>query len=184
VSKWDNMVVNITQTWGEGGRLLFDQAPIQPPRFTLNGIYRPMTDGTLALSYYQVGFDAQYMVDYWAGIALFPLGLEPVPPLSGLPPWNGSAAVAELYSHELLQIRKELIKAACNFTRLEGLMSVTYQGVPRVDRVRMYYFDGAIDLGNKITSDLVVVYLDFADTSGDFSPLENGGGSGPPNFPK
>jgi hypothetical protein len=81
-----------------------------------------------------------------------------------------------------LQIRKELIKAACNFTRLEGLMSVTYQGVPRVDRVRMYYFDGAIDLGKAITSDLVVVYVDFADTSGEFSPLENGGGSGPPNF--
>jgi hypothetical protein len=182
VSKWDNCVVKITQTWGEGGRLLFDQSPIQPPRFTLNGVYRPMKDDKLALAYYQVGFDAQYMVDYWAGIALFPLGLQPLPALSGLPPWNGSAAVAELYNHQLLQIRKELIKAACNFTRLEGLMSVTYQGVPRVDRVRMYYFDGAIDLGKAITSDLVVVYVDFADTSGEFSPLENGGGSGPPNF--
>ena len=36
---WENMSVTITNTWGDGGKINFDNAPIQRPRFRLRGVY-------------------------------------------------------------------------------------------------------------------------------------------------
>jgi hypothetical protein len=177
---WENMAVTITNTWGEGGRINFDNAPIQQPRFRLRGVYLPCKDACPALAHYAVEFSPGYMVDWWSGMQVFPLGNTPPQVDSPLPPADASKATLEVYAKALAPIRAELNKANNTLSRLEGYMSVIYPHVPRVDRVQMTYLAGAVRNPNGPQSDLVYVHFSFADNYGGFSPNEDGGGTGPP----
>jgi hypothetical protein len=179
---WENMSVTITTAWGEGGKINFDAAPIQKPRYRLRGVYLPRPDGTPVLAHYAVEFNAGYMVDWWSGVAMFPLGNRTPAIGTKLPPHDGSPAHREAYLTILAPIRAELDQINSPLARLEGYMSVIYSNAPRVDRVQMLYLSGAVLHPNGTTTDLVYVKFDFADTDGVLAPLENGGGTGPPHF--
>jgi hypothetical protein len=178
---WENLSVTIDDTWGEGGRINFDSAPIQKPRFRLRGIYLPRDGACPALSRYAVDFNAGYMVAWWAGVEMFPLGYETARLGVKLPPFDGSREKQEMYSTALTPIRAELNKMNNSLARLEGYMGVIYPDAPRVDRVQMTYISGAVLHPNGATTDLVMVQFNFADAGGVVAPLENGGGTGPPN---
>jgi hypothetical protein len=180
VPPWENMQVTITDTFGEGGRINFDNAPIQKPRFRLRGVYLPREGGSV-LSRYVVDFDAGYMVAWWSGVQIFPLGREPARVSAPLPPYSDTQQIKKLYRDALAPIRAELNKADSALVRLEGYMGVLYPDQPRVDRVQMTYLPGAIRHPDGRTGDLVYVQFNFADEDGTFHPLEDGGGTGPPN---
>jgi hypothetical protein len=175
---WENLSVTITNTWGEGGRINFDDAPIQQPRFRLRGIYLPRTGAAAVLSRYAVDFDAGYMVPWWSGVQLFPMGHQ-TPSLGlQLPPFD--PARAREYRDALDKVRKELSVMNSPLVRLEGYMGVIYPDVPRVDRVQMIYLQNAARAANGGSTDLVYVHFSFADNDGVFAPNEDGGGTGPP----
>ena len=178
---WENLSVTIVDTWGEGGRINFDNAPIQKPRFRLRGIYLPREGACPVLSHYGVEFNAGYMVAWWAGVEMFPLGNETARLSAKLPPLDGSREKQELYSTALAPIRAELNKVNSPLARLEGYMGVVYPDVPRVDRVQMTYISGAVLHPGGTTTDLVMVQFSFAQAGGAVAPLENGGGTGPPD---
>jgi hypothetical protein len=178
---WENMSVTITNTWGDGGRINFDNAPIQRPRFRLRGVYLPRPKACPALCHYAIEFNPGYMVDWWSGMQMFPLGGDPPRIGSPLPPLDSSAAALDLYGKALAPIRAELNKTSNTLARLEGYMSVIYPDVPRVDRVQMTYLPGAVLNEAGPNGDLVYVHFSFADANGAFVPNEDGGGTGPPH---
>jgi hypothetical protein len=176
---WENMSVTITQTSGDGGKINFDDARIQPPRFTFRGVYMPVPNACPELSHYRVDFDAGYMVDWWSSVSLFPLGNTPLPAISPLPPYENTPKIRALYHEALFSIRRQLSSGNGSYQRLEGLMGVIYGGEPVVDRVTVVYQDDAVHNSDGTTSPLVVFTFQYAD--GVFHPLENGGASGPPH---
>jgi hypothetical protein len=178
---WENLPVTITETWGEGGKINFDDAPIQPPRFRLLGVYLPVPGGAPVLAHYAVEFNAGYMVEWWSGVAMFPMGNDTPSIDRKLPPFDGSAAHRGLYREAFAPLRAKLLKADTNLARLEGYMTVLYMGKPRVDRVQMTYQSGAIIQPDGRATDLVFVLFSPADSGGVAAPLENGGGTGPPH---
>jgi hypothetical protein len=175
------MHVTITSTFGEGGRINFDDAPIQKPRFRLRGVYLPRKTGGAVLSRYAVDFDAGYMVAWWSGVQLFPLGGQQPKLHAPLPPFDGSAKVKQAYTDVLAPIRADLSKFNSDLVRLEGYMGVLYPDTPRVDRVQMTYLPEAVHHPDGAKTGLVYVQFNFADADGTFQPLENGGGTGPPD---
>jgi hypothetical protein len=180
VPPWENMQVTITYTFGEGGRINFDNAPIQKPHFRLRGVYLPRSSGAI-LSRYAIDFDAGYMVPWWSGVQLFPLGSEPARLAAPLPPSAATPHSQQLYREALAPVRAELNKPDSALVRLEGYLGVLYPDEPRVDRVQMVYLPGTVHHPDRATSDVVYVQFNFADEAGVFHPLEDGGGTGPPH---
>jgi hypothetical protein len=176
---WENMSVTITYTFGDGGKINFDDCVLKPPRLTFRGVYLPAKNGPPLLSHYGVDFDAGYMVDWWSGVSLFPLGFMAMPRISPLPPYNDSLQVQAAYHEALLPIRNELKRANSDYERLEGYMGVCYGGNAVVDRVKVAYLDGAILGPGGAVSPLVYFHFEYAD--GRYSILENGGATGPPH---
>jgi hypothetical protein len=179
MTKWENMAVTITYTEGDGGKINFDAAAIQPPDFRFRGVYLPLKSGGSILSHYVVEFNTGYMVDWWSGVHLFPLGTNPPPAIGPLPPYDNSLQTMLAYRNALLPIRTVLSQVNNSCERLEGYMGVIFPNVPCVDRVQVVYIKGAIAHSDKTTSDLVHVYFSYADDR--YQPRENGGGTGPPH---
>ena len=166
---WDGMSVTL---YTKNGIVLYLNAPNKKPaEFTLSLI--PGKTDT-----YSVSFEPGCMHDCWLTCKeLDACGTVDPSPIPAFPQWDESNQnVLNQYSQLLQPLMDELWTGQTNIKRLEGLMTVPYNG-GSTDVIRIVRLPDAVPLGNGQTTDLIVVALSLSGAPLD----ENGGASGPPH---
>jgi hypothetical protein len=168
---WDGIQVTLYTQWDAGTAFLV--APNnRHPEFKLSA--NPQKANSYLLS-----FKTGYMHDCWTSCsALDEVGTDDPPAVTNFPEITecDSSLQANTVT-ALAPVISALGEDETSIRRLEGKVTVPFQHVPTIDRVRMVYLPGVVPVsGGGAWEDLVVIVLAMSG-----GPVEEGGASGPPH---